>query len=349
MKIVADENIAGLREFFSAHGEIIPLAGRKISARDLHEADALLVRSVTPVHRTLLEHSPVRFVGSCTIGIDHLDIAWLGQQGIHLAYAPGCNAKAVVDYVLSCLLALDLDIATLTVGIVGCGNVGGLLNQRLRHLGIRTLCCDPFLADTAETAYIPLAAMLPVCDVLCVHTPLTHGGAHPTWHLMGRDNLALMKTNAVLLNAGRGAVVDTQALLEHLYRHPGFATVLDVWEHEPHISGELLERVSIATPHVAGYSLAGKWRGSAMIHKSFCEFFGLAVGTDPVFPPMSAPPAPPDMLLKEYVLGVYDPLEDSRLLKATAYLDEHQRAIAFDRLRRDYVLRLELGEYAGKP
>lgn len=343
MKIVADENIAGLQEYFSSYGEIIPLQGRNMSAKDLWQADALLVRSVTTVDKVLLEQSSLRFVGSCTIGTDHLDTEWLDQQQIHWAYAPGCNAKAVVDYVLSCLLSIDVDLSLITVGIVGCGNVGGLLDRQLAQLGVRTLCCDPFLSSSPEKSYVTLEQMLPACDVLCLHTPLTKIEPYPTWHLMHADNLALMKKNAVLLNAGRGAVVDNKALLEHMCCYPDFKTVLDVWEDEPCISPSLLEQTTIATPHIAGYSLAGKWRGTDMIHKSFCEVFGLSPQVSPQITGMFAADRESGISLRDYVLSIYDPDRDSRQLKETARLKNPERGVAFDRLRKQYKPRHELG------
>lgn len=344
MKIVADENIAGLHEYFSSYGEIVSSSGRNISHKDIRQADALLVRSVTKVNRALLEHSTVRFVGSCTVGTDHLDLEWLEQEKMHWAYAPGCNAKAVVDYVFSCLFRLNIDLSTVLVGIVGCGNVGGLLDAKLTELGVRTLCCDPFLSNTPEKNYVALEQALAVCDVLCLHTPLTKTGLHPTWHLICADNLAKMKKNAVLLNAGRGAVVDNQALLEHIARCPDFRTVLDVWEDEPCISSSLLDRVTLATPHIAGYSQAGKWRGTHMIHKRFCEVFGLRPHVNPQLTGMSAADREAGVSLRDYVLGVYDPDRDSRQLKETGHLMDRERARAFDDFRKRYIPRPELGK-----
>lgn len=345
MKIVADENIAGLKEYFSSCGDIIPLQGRSIAAKDLQQADALLVRSVTVVDRALVEQSSLRFVGSCTIGTDHLDTEWLRQQQIPWAYAPGCNAKAVVDYVLSCLLALDIDLSRIVVGVVGCGSVGGLLDHQLAQLGVRTLCCDPFLVSTPEKSYVTLEQMLPLCDVVCLHTPLTKTGPHPTWHLLHAANLLLMKKNAVLLNAGRGAVVDNQALLEHINRYPGFRTILDVWEHEPCISPSLLERVTIATPHIAGYSMAGKWQGTDMVYKSFCEVFGLSPQVNPPLTGMFAADRKAGVPLRDYALAIYDPDRDSRQLKAIAPLTDPERGAAFDRLRKQYIPRPEFGNF----
>jgi erythronate-4-phosphate dehydrogenase len=348
MKIVADENIAGLQEYFSAYGEIIPLEGRSISAKDLQQADALLVRSVTAVNQALLERSTLRFVGSCTIGTDHLDTEWLDQQQIHWAHAPGCNAKAVVDYVLACLLTLEVDLTSAVVGIVGCGSVGGLLERQLSQLGISTLCCDPFLPSTQKKTYIALEQMLPLCDVLCLHTPLTKTGAYPTWHLVHENNLVKMKKNALLLNAGRGAVVDNLALLKHMEKYPDFRAVLDVWENEPKILPSLLEQATLATPHIAGYSLAGKWRGTEMVHQNFCQFFGWPVPVRTSVTGMIAADRDPAVSLRDYVLAVYDPCQDSCRLKEISRLPEAQRAAAFDNIRKQYVARRELGALVGR-
>lgn len=348
MKIVADENIAGLREFFADSGELVTLPGRTLSARDVQDADVLLVRSVTAVNRALLEHSAVRFVGSCTIGTDHFDLAYLQERRIHWAHAPGCNAPAVVDYVQACLLALDVDISTAVVGIVGCGNVGALLQQRLSNLGVHTLCCDPFLKNSRDITYHSLREILPRCDVLCLHTPLTLDGPHPTRHLIGENELRQMKANALLLNAGRGAVVDNQALLEHLLQQPHFCAVLDVWENEPLPLGPLLERASIATPHIAGYSLAGKWRGTYMIYQSFCNYFsapprsGLSLPAGALAEPDDGSTGGIDRRLKEKILAIYDPRQDSAQLKETLTLDDSARALAFDALRKNYLPRKEL-------
>ena len=338
MKIVADENISLLDEFFSAQGDIVRLPGRKISAADLRDADVLLVRSVTKVNEALLANSRVRFVGSCTIGTDHLDTHWLDNHNIAWAHAPGCNAEAVVDYVIACLFALDVDLKKIAegefvIGVVGCGNVGSRLVKRLQKLGATVLCCDPF---KRSAHYIPLEELLPHCDMVCLHTPLTHGGKYPTRHLIHQDNLPLFKNNAVLLNAGRGAVVDNTALLAHLETHPDFRVVLDVWEYEPDILRTLLQCAYIATPHIAGYSIEGKRRGTEMIYAAFCKYFHIK---------HQATVDPEEKLefdathfatLRDLVLACCDPLKDSEELKHAPQ--------SFDQLRKLYIYRREFSQ-----
>jgi erythronate-4-phosphate dehydrogenase len=339
LNIVADDNISLLEEYFSPHGQIASLPGRNITSADVVDADVLLLRSVTRVDAQLLSGSRVKFVGSCTIGTDHLDTAWLEQQGIHWCNAPGCNADAVVDYVLACLFALDIDLQQLrnnefTVGVVGCGNVGSRLVKRLKKLGITTLCCDPF---KRSPNYLPLETLIPQCDLVCLHTPLTQTGKHPTFHLVNEQNLPLFKKNAILLNAGRGAVIDNKALLEHMNWHPEFRAILDVWESEPEISRALLQKASIATPHIAGYSVEGKQRGTEMIYESFCKYINatntLAMGKEnPIVLDARRFPS-----LRQLVLACYDPLKDTEELKHAAQ--------AFDQLRKFYVYRREFSAF----
>ncbi len=349
MKIIADENIVLLGELFAQHGEVISLPGRKITAADVKDADALLVRSVTQVDKSLLAGSRVQFVGSCTIGTDHLNIQWLEQEGINWAYAPGCNANAVVDYVIASLLALQVDVTNLshanfTVGIVGCGNVGSRLQKRLHKLGVTTLCCDPFLQDKEVKdkkpkgkKYLTLSEVISQSDMVCLHTPLTTSGLYPTFHLINQNNLCLFKPDAILLNAGRGAVIDNVALLAHLKNNKKFRSVLDVWENEPTLSRELLEKATIATPHIAGYSVEGKQNGSEIVYESFCKFFNI---TNPVTIEKEERivlDARQFTSLRELVLACYNPLRDSEELR--------HAPLAFDQLRKLYVYRREFSQY----
>ncbi|HEX5360983.1 MAG TPA: 4-phosphoerythronate dehydrogenase [Fluviicoccus sp.] len=278
MKIVADENLALVRELFGGLGELVTLSGRSMTAADVRDADILLVRSVTLVNAGLLENSRVRFVGSATIGTDHLDTAWLDGQGIGWSAAPGCNASSVVEYVVAVLCRLwrdgKLDWENHVFGVVGLGNVGGLLAQTLQRLGLKVLGCDPFRACDG-VGRVGVDELISRADVICLHTPLTRSGPYPTYHLFGRERLQRL-AGKVLINAGRGAVVDNGALLALIDAgvvDPG-RIILDVWETEPDICRDLLARVLIGTPHIAGYSQEGKWKGSLMVRAALLGFLG---------------------------------------------------------------------------
>jgi erythronate-4-phosphate dehydrogenase len=274
MKIILDENIPLGTEFFGGLGELVRLPGRKITAADVKSADILIIRSVTPVNASLLEASQVKFVGTCTIGTDHLDIPWLEQQGIRWANAPGCNANSVVEYVYAALAAMDVNWTKSTIGIIGCGNVGGLLYRRLKAQGVSLRVYDPHLSVKQIPDLASLDEVL-ACDLVSMHTPLIMDGPHPSFHLLTEKELKQLKHSAVLINAGRGPVIDNQDLLKVLHQRDDLRVVLDVWEPEPAISIPLLEKVVIGTPHIAGYSYDGKMNGTEMIYRSLCAFLKL--------------------------------------------------------------------------
>lgn len=355
MLIIADENMPYAREWFAPFGTVRTLPGRALSAELLREADALLVRSVTQVDKNLLQGSRVRFVGSATSGIEHIDTDYLRSQSIACASAPGCNATAVVEYVLSCICALDGVLEKLlaggVVGIVGLGNVGARLARRLQPLGIRCVGYDPFLSveSCSVSSDLPLHDLETVlsADVVCCHTPLTTAGAYPTWHLLDARRLKQVRDGAVLINASRGAVVDNSALLNLLREREDLRVVLDVWESEPEIDPALLRSVALATPHIAGYSWDGKVAGTRAVLEAFCNFFQL---------PLPAPTVAASQpgvhlsaqensvaLLRSAMQSVYDVRRDDREMRAALMpCESDQRAIAFDRLRKNYPQRREI-------
>lgn len=352
MKIVADENIPLLDAFFSDMcQELVSLPGREMSAEQVKDADILLIRSITQVNEGLLAGSRVKFVGTCTIGTDHLDTGYLEQQNIQYANAPGCNANAVVDYVLSCLLVLQertqKNWQSLSVGIVGAGNVGGLLYDTLKALGVEAIAYDPnvveFSSDQNKQAVWQQ-------DVVSVHTPITRDGEHATYHLVDKNRLASMKEDACLINSCRGAVVDNQALLAHLKNHPQFNAILDVYEQEPSPSDELIQACLIATPHIAGYSLDGKYGGTAMIYDALCDTLALPkrlklaqlISEAPVRKLSFSQEADTAYVLKQVIRNAYDVRDDHFRMMSLLGLSDEQKSKAFDRLRKDYPLRRDL-------
>lgn len=354
MRILADENIPLVEAFFAEHGEIRRMPGRRINRASLEQAEVLLVRSVTRVDRELLESSAVRFVGTCTIGTDHLDIDYFEEAGISWASAPGCNARGVVDYVLGSLLALaereGAELADRRYGVVGAGQVGGRLVEVLRGLGWNVRVCDPLRQAREVGEFIGLDEILAECDVISLHTPLTLEGEHSTFHLLDRSRLQQLRPGAWLINAARGAVVDNAALREQLTRRPDIQAVLDVWEGEPQADVELAKLCRIATPHIAGYSLDGKLRGTAQIYEAFCASKGLAPTVDlaelmPVAPlrglSFDASASPRDVLAT-ICRAVYDPRSDDAAFRRSLTGEEEQRRSGFDLLRKQYPPRREI-------
>ncbi|WP_049723811.1 4-phosphoerythronate dehydrogenase [Gilvimarinus polysaccharolyticus] len=355
MKIVIDENIPLAEDFFSAHGEIVRLPGRQLSAADVADADALLVRSVTRVDEALLGGSQVKFVGTCTIGMDHLDQPWLDQQGIRYINAPGCNANSVVEYVYAALAHLNIDWRGKTVGIIGCGNVGGALYRALTAQGVNCRCYDPLLSLEQNPDLCELEDVLQ-CDIVSLHTPLTTTGMHPSRHLLTEQQLLQLPRGGILLNCGRGAVIDNKALLQVMHERSDLQVVLDVWEWEPNIDLSLLARVALGSPHIAGYSFDGKLKGTAMIYDAFCESFGLApsVTLTDVLPAVEhnrieAPLGADDwQAVRELIDQVYAIAADDKRLRTVASDAGGQgEALSqgFDQLRKDYPVRREFNNY----
>ncbi len=353
MLIVADENIPLLDAFFEGFGEIRRVPGRAIDRATVEQADVLLVRSVTHVSRELLEGSKVRFVGTCTIGTDHLDLDYFQQAGITWSSAPGCNARGVVDYVLGSLLTLaeieGVALAERTYGVVGAGEVGGRLVKVLKGLGWNVLVCDP-PREAAGGDYVALEQIIAQCDVISLHTPLTQAGEHPTWHLFDRQRLQQLKPGAWLINASRGPVVDNGALREVMLEREDLQAVLDVWEGEPSVDIALAELCVIATPHIAGYSLDGKQRGTAQIYQAFCQFLGQppTVSLDQLLPApwlaqvgLSAS-SDPAWALAMLCRGVYDPRRDDADFRRSLVVAGAEQRSAFDLLRKHYPERREI-------
>lgn len=355
MLIVADENIPLLDSFFDEIGDIRRVSGRHMSPADVADADILLVRSVTRVDAGLLEGSRVKFVGTATIGTDHVDMDWLAEHKIAFASAPGCNANSVVEYVLSVLSLyserLDLkDWSDLTVGIVGAGNVGGALWRVLERLGIDTRVSDPLREanDDEEGEFHSLDEVL-ACDVVSLHTPLTRDGHHPTYHLLNRERLEGLGPHQLLINSSRGEVIDEEALLARLDGADAPTVVLDVWDREPAINQALVDRAWLATPHIAGYSLEGKVQGTEMIYQALCRFLGLPsrkqAGQFLPEPPLGklafTRAAQARDAADVAIRACYDPRRDDARLRRGLATASEQRGKVFDRMRRDYPVRRE--------
>jgi len=353
MKIVADENIPYVKEVFSGLGEVRCLSGRAMHRAALADADALLVRSVTAVDAQLLEGTNVRFVGTATIGTDHIDEDYLQSRAIAFTSAAGSNANSVAEYVITALLVLaqqnDWDLPNKTLGVVGVGNIGSRVENMAQALGLNVLPNDPPLQrQTGDARFVDLATVLEA-DFITLHVPLTRSGPDPTYYLLDEAKLEPLSPQTVLINTSRGAVVDNLALDAQLTNKGLGPTVLDVWEDEPDIHVDLLERVAIATPHIAGYSLDGKANGTAMLYECLCRFLDIAPQVEikkllppPVVPKLALDAEQTDQMnLTQAMTAIYDILRDDRDLRQITNQPPDQRGKFFDRLRKNYPIRRE--------
>lgn len=354
MLIVADENIPLLDAFFAGFGDIRRVPGRSIDRATVEHADVLLVRSVTNVNRALLEGSKVRFVGTCTIGTDHLDLDYVTEAGICWSSAPGCNARGVVDYVLGSLMTLaeieGADLTQRTYGVVGAGEVGGRLIKVLKGLGWNVKVCDPPRQAAEGGDYVSLEQIIEQCDVISLHTPLTRSGDSATWHLFDQQRMQQLKQGAWLINAARGPVVDNVALREVLLEREDLQAVLDVWEKEPEVDPALAELCVLATPHIAGYSLDGKQRGTAQIYQAYCAFIGqpAAIALSDLLPATWLSEvslhgdSDPAWALAMLCRGVYDPRRDDADFRRSLVGNVAEQRAEFDVLRKQYPVRREI-------
>jgi erythronate-4-phosphate dehydrogenase len=354
MHILVDENIPQGLDVFSAYGQVRLFAGRSLRHEDVGEAEALLVRSITKVNAELLEGTPIRFVGTATIGVDHVNQEYLRKAGIGFASAPGCNARSVAEYLVAALLHLrthrGLTLEGKTLGIVGFGHVGNQVAKVAPHLGLKVLLCDPPLEETGHPGpFVSLKELIARSDILTAHVPLTEDGPHPTLRLFNRALFETFDEPKVLVNTCRGEVIDEEGLFWALNQGKLSHLVLDVFPGEPDVNPILGRQADLITPHIAGYSVQGKLNGTGQILDAFCRHFGLE---KKVVPNMPSPPHPVmvwpkgvdvEAGLNFCVRQCYDILRDDINLRRS--LGDAEFPKIFDALRKNYAARYEFAGY----
>ena len=364
---------------FSSVGEVKVVDSRQITPEAVRDADILLVRSVTRVGAELLAGSKVRFIGTATIGFDHIDVDFLRANKIGFASAPGSNANSAAEYVIAGLLEigqrLDIELEGKSIGIIGVGNVGGRVAKKAAALGMKVYLNDPPLQrykishrehrvdrelDNAllrieqlvgEVEFVPVEELFD-CAFITLHTPLTFEGVDRTFHLADEKFFKSLRERCVFLNTSRGGVVDSMALKAAIRLGRLRAVVLDVWENEPNIDTELLRMVDIGTPHIAGYSLDGKVAGMIMIYKAACKYFGLEPEYDVEdFLPEAtirelriSPKGDTEQdVIADAVRRIYDIRKDDARLRWILERPAEKRGEFFDGLRKNYPVRREFG------
>jgi len=338
-----------VEEAFSTLGDTTVLEGRSISAADVKNADLLAIRSTTKVDAALLDDSSVRFVGTATIGIDHLDTDYLENNNIHWCFSPGCNANSVSEYITTALLCLanrhNFTLKGKTIGIIGIGNVGSKVVKKAKALGMRVLQNDPPRQRAEGGGWSTLDALLAESDIVTIHTPMIKDGIDKTFQMADAAFFARMKPGSIFINAARGAIVNSDNLLAAIKSEHIAHTILDTWEGEPAFRPELLQAVDIGTPHIAGHSFEGKVAGTQMVYDAACHFLGI----EPTWTPGALLPAPdvPEItvdalgaevgILWDVVRKIYDIESDDQRLRAQT----NDHAELFDSLRKNYPIRRE--------
>ena len=348
MKIIIDNKIPFIKGVLEPYSEVVYKAGAQTTAEDVADADAIITRTRTICNEALLKGSAVKAIATATIGYDHIDTAWCESNGIAWSNAPGCNSWSVKQYISSVLAVLaqkhGLDLSSLTLGVVGVGNVGSKVADAGKALGMRVLLNDPPRArKEGDDKFVSLDTIVAESDIITVHVPLQREGEDATWHLFDAEMIAELRPDQILINSSRGPVVDNKALKAALKARSIKAAVLDVWEGEPDLDPELVNLLDISTPHIAGYSADGKANGTSMSVQYISRQLGLPL-TDWKAQNVPAPEQALDFELDaagktaqealcEAILHTYDVREDSDALRADL--------AAFEKLRGDYMIRRE--------
>ena len=332
IKIIIEHNIPFIKGVLDDLAHVEYLSSAQIDAKAMRYADALICRTRTHCNASLLDNSPCSFIATATIGTDHIDLDYCHRRGITVANAPGCNAPAVAQYVFASLAqVIDRPISDYTIGIVGVGHVGKIVEQWATQLGMKVLLCDPPRAEVECTNnFVSLDEIACQCDIITFHTPLTTSGKYPTHHICNEAFIASLKHRPIIINCARGGIFDTQAVIDALNNNKIANVIVDCWEGEPQLNLTLLEKAIIATPHIAGYSREGKIRATAMALDALARHFNLTI---PNVAQGIAPGAAENVTLQS-IAESYNPLTDTQALKATPH--------NFETLRNNYNYRNEV-------
>ncbi|MFC2094488.1 4-phosphoerythronate dehydrogenase [Bacteroidota bacterium] len=354
MNLIVDENIAFAEEAFSQFGDVLLISGREITNEILSKADALIVRSITKIDENLLQNTNIKFVGTATIGTDHIDFNYLDENKIAFADAKGCNADSVVEYVFTALLKIAVDnnltLKNKSIGIIGVGNVGSRVAKYAEAFGLKVFKNDPPKQRAGEGInYSSLEEALKA-DIISLHVPLNKTGIDKTLHLIDEEQMKKIDAGTILINTSRGAVVDNKALL-NLIDKKHFNVILDVWEGEPLINTDLLQKVLLSSSHIAGYSMEGKINGTQMIYNALCRFTNKQNDWEPKLPIVEnniidVPSAKsPEEKLHFIFNHIYKIETDDLEMRKMIGMDVNLRAGYFDKLRKEYHLRREFNNY----
>jgi len=354
LKILVDENIAFADSAFNLLGEVKLISGREITNKSLKDKDILIVRSITKVDEDLLKNTPVKFVGTATIGTDHIDLEYLDKQKIYFADAKGCNAFSVAEYVVAALFNIaaryDFELKGKSIGIVGVGNVGSKVAYFAEALGMKVILNDPPLKRSGDKRNFAELDEILSCDVITLHTPLNLSGIDKTFHLINKENLNKIKNGTIIINSSRGAVINNYDLLNEI-ENKNLKVVLDVWENEPDINEELLKKVLIATPHIAGYSYEGKVNGTKIIYKSLCSYlqkepvFNFNLNKPDNFRLNLTNEDKVERNLNNIIDQIYPIRRDDIKMKKSVMMTQLERIKFFDLQRKNYPVRREFNNY----
>lgn len=351
IRITADERIPFLKGVLEPFANVSYLPGNQINRNHLMESDALLIRTRTRCDSELLKGTPVKFIGTATIGFDHVDTNYCEKNNIKWVNAPGCNSTSVTQYITAALLRIaseaDFHLKAKKIGIVGVGNVGSKVQNLANLLGMKVLLNDPPRArNEKKKSFIDLEDLLTESDIVTIHVPLNMSGQDRTFHLFDKETFTKFKKGAWIINSARGEVIETEVLKDALDREIITGAVIDVWEKEPEIDLQLMHMAFLATPHIAGYSSDGKANGTAMIVRELSKSFNFPLSNwYPVEIPASHEPVitidcngkSTEEILRKAVFHTYNIVEDDIRLRFDP--------ARFEKMREIYPVRREFSHF----
>lgn len=336
INIIVEENVPFVRGLLDPYATVRYLAPADITPKAVETADGMIIRTRTRCDEGLLVRSQCKIVATATIGTDHINTDYCHRRGITVVNSPGCNAAAVAQYVFGALMqTVNRPLSSHTIGIVGVGHVGSIVERWARGFDMKVLLCDP-PRQRAEggNQWCDIDTLARECDIITFHTPLTRTGEDATFHMVDAAFLSKLRRAPILINTARGEIFDTEAVVAAKDAGQAGPLIVDCWENEPRIDRELLRRAAIATPHIAGYSREGKIRASQTVLDAITTFFMLPRVT--IDAPL--PPAPAVTVSMAGITGSFDPLPLSLALKSDPD--------SFERQRNTYPLRSEAPEGA---
>lgn len=351
MKIVADKKIPYLKGVLEPFADVVYMNGKDFSNRHIKDADAILIRTRTRCNHELLDDTNVKFIGTATIGFDHIDTRYCEQKGIVWKNAPGCNASSVGQYVVAALFQIcgeqNCSLSDKALGVVGVGNVGSKVMHFAEMLGMHVYLCDPpRVRKEGLCGFISLEGILRECDIISFHVPLYYSGEDKTYHMINRELLSKATKGTYIINTSRGDIADGEAIRRYLSNGHLAGVVNDVWENEPEIDKELLRMSFIGTPHIAGYSVDGKAKATAMIVNELSDYFDLGLTrwepdqlTDVADQAIqiNCKDMPVETIVQMAVAHTYNITEDDALLR--------KNPEDFEKLRSNYRIRREFRAY----
>lgn len=351
MKIIIDNKIPFIKGILEPFAEIRYLSPEQINNTNIKDADALIIRSVTKCNNDLLHNTKIKFIATATIGFDHIDTNYCKENGITWENAPGCNSTAVQQYTINAILYLanqyNLDITKLTLGIVGVGNIGSKIAISAKALGMHVLLNDPPRARNEKTnEFVDINNIKNQANIISLHIPLNYKSEDKTYHLVNNEFLNGLKRNPFIINTARGEVVDNDALYYAICENQVQKAILDVWENEPDINQDLAKETFLGTPHIAGYSVEGKARGTLMVVNEIADYFGFdlnkAEATKRIMPqkqniPVNCKNQTDSEIIEQILLKTYKLIEDHKRLMYNVH--------NFEKLRSEYNFRHDYSGY----